>query len=445
MYGQNQPGFVYDPEVEGMPRTRLLRLQGEKLAKTVERAFACLPAFRAKCETAGLAPADLRHREDLHRFPFMTKDDLREGYPFGSFAVPRNRVARIHASSGTTGQPTVAGYTLADLDVWAELMARSLVAGGVRPGDMVHNAHGYGLFTGGLGVHYGAERLGCTVVPASGGGTQRQVMLLRDFRANVLVATPSYALHIAEVASEMGVDLESGPLTIGICGAEPWSDALRGQIQSRLGIKASDLYGLSEVLGPGVAVECMEGRNGLHGWEDHFLFEVVDPETGEPLAEGREGELVITTLSKEAQPFIRYRTGDLTRLDTGLCSCGRTHVRLARIAGRCDSMLIIRGMNVFPSQIEAILLEHCPRIAPHYRLVVEHEGALDTLTVEVETMKGIPASDHRAISALVECTVKDFVGVTCRCTVLVPGELPRSEGKAVRVCDRRGKADRSGG
>ena len=375
------------------------------------------------------------------RFPFATKADLRDTYPFGLFAVPREQITRLHASSGTTGKATVVGYTKADLDLWTDLMARCMACAGARPGDIVHNGYGYGLFTGGLGAHYGAERLGCTVVPVSGGMTERQVMLLQDFGAHVLCATPSYALNIAEVAESMGVDVRKLPLRIGIFGAEPWSDAMRRDLEARLGLQAVDLYGLSEIIGPGVAVECDVARNGLHGWEDHFLFEVIDPKTLEPAAEGEPGELVITTLTKEALPMVRYRSRDITTLTREPCACGRTHVRIMRVTGRDDDMLIIRGVNVFPSQVEAVLVG-LPGIAPHYQLVLTREGALDSMTVEVEMAPGSPPDDATRTKSAAEVAhqIKARIGVTCAVTVKSTGEVPRSQGKAVRVKDLRSKS-----
>jgi phenylacetate-CoA ligase len=381
-------------------------------------------------QDAGVEPRDLRSLDDLGRLPFTLKSDLRDHYPFGLFARPRAALARLHASSGTTGKPTVVGYTAQDIATWAGLMARSLACAGVRPGDVVHNAYGYGLFTGGLGAHYGAERLGATVVPMSGGATERQVLLIRDFGARVLCATPSYALNIAEVAEREGARLRGGTLEIGIFGAEPWSEAMRREIEARLGIRAVDIYGLSEIMGPGVAVEC-EAQDGLHGWEDHFIFEIIDPDTGRALPEGQAGELVITTLTKQALPMIRYRTRDITRLTRARCACGRAHARLERITGRNDDMLIIRGVNVYPSQIEAVLIG-LPDIAPHYQLVVERRGSLDELTIEVE-------SDNPGAAERVRQHVKSMIGVTAAVKVMKPGEVPRSQGKAVRVRDLRPK------
>jgi phenylacetate-CoA ligase len=341
----------------------------------------------------------------------------------------------LHASSGTTGKPTVVGYTLRDLDTWAALMARSLFAAGARRGDVVHNAYGYGLFTGGLGAHAGAERLGGVVVPVSGGSTERQVQLIVDFGARVLCATPSYALAIAEVAEQQGIDLRRSALRVGLFGAEPWSDAMRREIESRMGLAAIDVYGLSEIMGPGVACEC-ECQAGLHGWEDHFLFEVIDPQSGAPLPEGQAGELVITTLTKEALPMLRYRTRDITSLTTAPCDCGRTHVRILRVTGRNDDMLIIRGVNVYPSQIEAVLIGR-PRIAPHYQLVVERRGSLDQVTLEVEASPGVASYEFDAIARDAAHHVKSLVGITVDVRVRHPGDVPRSQGKAVRVRDLR--------
>ncbi|MCC6948372.1 MAG: phenylacetate--CoA ligase [Bradyrhizobiaceae bacterium] len=430
--------FMFERQVETMPRAALGALQLERLRQVLEHAYANVPHYRSKFDTACVKPADLKTLADIRHFPFTLKTDLRDNYPFNMFAVPRDQVVRVHASSGTTGKPTVVGYTKGDLDRWAGLMARSFACGGALPGEIVHNAYGYGLFTGGLGAHYGAERLGCTVVPMSGGGTERQVTLISDFGANVLCATPSYAVNIGEVAAAMGVDLKNSPLRLGFFGAEPWSDAMRRDLEARLGIKAIDIYGLSEILGPGVACECHQEQAGLHGWEDHFLFEVIDPKTLQPLPIGESGELVITTLTKEALPMIRYRTRDITRLSDEPCSCGRTHVRIMRVTGRDDDMLIIRGVNVYPSQVEAALVGF-PGLAPHYQIVLTREGALDAMTVEVELVPDVPAGDQdRSRKARdVQHHIKSLVGVTCGIVVKMPGEVPRSQGKAVRVRDLR--------
>jgi phenylacetate-CoA ligase len=433
--------FMFDPAAETMSREALTALQVERAKRTLERSYASVPLYQQRFDAAGVKPGDFKALPDIARFPFTLKNDLRDNYPFGMFALPREKVLRLHASSGTSGKPTVVGYSKGDLELWSDLMARSLACAGARPGDIVHNAYGYGLFTGGLGAHYGAERLGCTVVPMSGGGTERQVTLLQDFAANVLCATPSYALNIAEVAASMGVDLRRGSLRVGVFGAEPWSESMRRVLEDQLGIKAVDLYGLSEILGPGVACECATAQAGLHGWEDHFLFEVIDPETLEPRAIGESGELVITTLTKEALPMIRYRTRDITRLSDEPCACGRTHVRIMRVTGRNDDMLIIRGVNVYPSQVEAVLV-NLPDLAPHYQIVLTREGALDAMTVEVELASQVAMfeADRARKATEIAAHIKSLVGVTCKVAVKSPGEVPRSQGKAVRVKDLRKQA-----
>jgi len=429
---------MFQPELETMNRSKLDRLQLERLQQTVKRAAENVAHFKSAFSEAGVSPGDVRSLEDLEKFPFTVKDDLREAYPFGMFAVPREQVVRVHASSGTTGKPTVVGYTRGDIDLWSDLMARTLACTGVRPGDIVHNAYGYGLFTGGLGAHYGAERLGATVVPMSGGNTEKQIVLLQDFGARALCATPSYALNMAEVAEQEGVDIRDLPVSIGVFGAEPWSDAMRAELDERLGIKAVDIYGLSEILGPGVAAECVEARSGLHGWEDHFLFEIIDPETGERRPAGEQGELVITTLTKEALPMIRYRTRDITWLNDEPCACGRTHARIMRVTGRDDDMLIIRGVNLYPSQVEAVLVG-LPGIAPHYQLVIRREGAMDDMTVEVEALPDSPETGYSQLAREVTHHIKSMIGVSCTTEVKQPGQVPRSQGKAVRVRDLRQK------
>jgi phenylacetate-CoA ligase len=426
----------FDREAETMPHAELQKLQLQRLRASLKNAYENVALHRERMKALKVRPQDVRTLDDVRGLPFTLKSDLREHYPFGMFARPREALARLHASSGTTGKPTVVGYTARDLATWADLMARSMACAGVRPGDVVHNAYGYGLFTGGLGAHYGAERLGATVVPMSGGSTERQVLLIKDFGARVLCATPSYALNIAEVAEREGVDLRASCLEIGLFGAEPWSEALRREIEARMGLKAVDVYGLSEIMGPGVAVEC-EAQDGLHAWEDHFLIEIIDPDTGRPMPEGEAGELVITTLTKQALPMIRYRTRDITRVTTARCSCGRSHVRLQRITGRNDDMLIIRGVNVYPSQIEAVLVG-LPGIAPHYQLVVERNGSLDELTVEIEAA----TLEHmlEELEERVRHQIKSMIGVTTRVVAKKPGEVPRSQGKAVRVRDLRPKS-----
>ena len=435
----NEPQlFTFDRAAETMPRDNLAALQRRRLKKSLTHAYERVPHFRRKFDEAGVTPDSLGSLADIVHFPFTQKADLRDNYPFDLFAVPREQLLRLHASSGTTGKPTVVGYTRADLDLWSDLMARTLACAGARPGDVVHNAYGYGLFTGGLGAHYGAERLGCTVVPMSGGGTERQVTLMQDFGAAILCATPSYALNIAEVATRMGIDIAKLPLRFGVFGAEPWSEPMRRDLEARLGIKAVDIYGLSEILGPGVAAECHVAQNGLHGWEDHFLFEIIDPETLKPLPMGEAGELVITTLTKEALPMVRYRTRDITRLSDEPCACGRTHVRIMRVTGRDDDMLIIRGINVYPSQVEAVLVGF-PGLAPHYQIVLTRDGPLDAMTVEVERTSDTPGDPAACAKQAgdVQHHLKSMVGVTCTVVVKAPGEVPRSQGKAVRVKDER--------
>jgi phenylacetate-CoA ligase len=425
----------FDREAETLSRDALAKLQLQRLRETLRNAYDNVPLHRERMKACKIRPQDIRTLADASALPFTLKADLRDHYPFGMFARPREALARLHASSGTTGKPTVVGYTPGDLATWADLMARSMACAGIRAGDVVHNAYGYGLFTGGLGAHYGAERLGATVVPMSGGSTERQVLLIRDFGARVLCATPSYALNIAEVAEHEGVDLRASRLEIGLFGAEPWSEAMRREIEARLGLKAIDVYGLSEIMGPGVAVEC-EAQDGLHAWEDHFLFEIIDQDTGQPVPEGQAGELVITTLTKEALPMIRYRTRDITRATTGRCACGRTHLRLQRITGRNDDMLIIRGVNVYPSQIEAVLIG-LAGIAPYYQLVVERRGSLDELTVEIEASSLELACEELENRARHQ--IKTMIGVTTSVVAKKPGEVPRSQGKAVRVRDLRPK------
>lgn len=436
--------MMFNPEAETLERSRLRELQSARLARTLERAHARVPLYRERFDEAGIAPAGITSLDDLHKVPFTRKVDLRENYPFGLFAVPLNEVARLHASSGTRGKPTVVGYTRADIDMWAECVARSIAAAGGKPGDVVHVAYGYGLFTGGLGLHYGAEKLGATVVPVSGGNTPRQAMLLRDFGAVGLCCTPSYALNIADALSETG-GLEDVKLEYGVFGAEPWSEGMRRELDSRLGLVATDIYGLSEVLGPGVSQECAEERAGLHVWKDHFLPEIVDPDTGEPLPEGKQGELVFTSLTKEAFPVVRYRTGDISSLSHEPCSCRRTHVRMSRILGRVDDMLIVRGVNVFPSEIESVVLA-IPELAPHYQILLDREMNMDSMTVLVEVSEewasgvGGWSEDHPATRELrgrVGGQLEQALGISTDVRVVSPGGVARSEGKAVRVVDRR--------
>ncbi len=426
-----------DPGVSAGSRDALARLQLDQLRGAVRYACERVPYYRAKFEAAGVAPADLVTLGDLARFPFTTKQDLRANYPFGMFAVPIDRIARIHASSGTTGKPTVVGYTRADLDLWAEIMARGLAAAGVRAGDLLHNALGYGLFTGGLGIHAGAERLGAAVVPASGGQTERQVQLIEDFRPTVIAATPSYLLAIGDEFERQGLDPRASSLRIAILGAEPWTSEMRREIEARFALDAIECYGLSEVIGPGVAMESRATKDGPHIWEDHFYPEIVDPATGRVLPDGEFGELVLTSLTKEALPVIRYRTRDLTRLLPGTAHPAMR--RMAKITGRSDDMLIVRGVKVFPSQIEELVLR-AANLAPHYRIEVARPRQLDELTVCVEAKPGFAEAGEAAWSRAareLEHHIKSSLGVSARVAVLPPGAIERSAGKAQRVVDRR--------
>jgi phenylacetate-CoA ligase len=419
--------------IETASERELRALQLARLQSTLRRAYEKVPHYRAAFDRAGVRPEDCRSLADVARFPFTTKADLRDNYPFGMFAVPRSEIVRIHASSGTTGKPTVVGYTRNDVDTWATVMARSIRAAGGRPGDIVHVAYGYGLFTGGLGAHYGAERLGCTVIPMSGGQTEKQVQLIGDFAPDIIMVTPSYMLAIAEEMERQGIDPRSSSLSIGIFGAEPWTPTMRKAIEERLDIDAIDIYGLSEVIGPGVAQECIETKDGLTIWEDHFYPEIVDPETGEALPDGEKGELVFTSLTKEALPVIRYRTRDLTRL---LPPTARSMRRMEKITGRSDDMMIIRGVNVFPTQIEELILKQ-PALAPHYQLEITRPKALDELTVIVERAPGTGAVDAESASAALARHVKDLIGVTAMIRVMPSGSIERSLGKAKRVVDKR--------
>ena len=426
------------PELEDIERAstdELRALQLTRLKWSLRHTYKNVAPYRRKCEQAGIHPDDLKQLSDLQYFPFTTKSDLREAYPFGLFAVPRERVVRIHASSGTTGKPTVVGYTAHDIQTWAHLVARSIRAAGGRPGDAIHIAYGYGLFTGGLGVHYGAEHLGCMVIPMSGGQTQKQVQLICDFEPDIIMVTPSYMLAIAEEFVRQGLDPTMSSLRLGIFGAEPWTEAMRQEIQTRMGIDAVDIYGLSEVMGPGVASECIETKDGPVIWEDHFYPEVINPYTGDVLPDGTPGELVFTTLTKEALPVIRYRTRDLTSL---LPPTARAMRRMAKITGRSDDMLIIRGVNVFPSQIEELMLKR-EGLAPHYLLEVTREGHLDSLSVQVECTEGAAGDSNRRDRLTIELQrdIKDVIGITARVVVQQPGTLERSAGKARRVVDKR--------
>ena len=421
-----------DP-IEKASVDELRSLQLQRLQKSLQHAYDNVAAYRTKCDDKGVAPQDLKALEDLASFPFTIKDDLRQAYPFGLFAVPQDEVVRVHASSGTTGKPTVVGYTWNDIDMWADVVARSIRAAGGQRSDKIHIAYGYGLFTGGLGAHYGAERLGAMVIPMSGGQTPKQVQLIQDFEPDIILVTPSYMLNIADEFERQGLDPAESSLKVGIFGAEPWGEQMREEIESRCGIDAVDIYGLSEVIGPGVASECIETKDGPTIWEDHFYPEIVDPQSGEPVADGELGELVFTSLTKEALPLIRYRTRDLTRLLPGTA---RTMRRMAKITGRSDDMLIIRGVNVFPTQIEERVLEQ-PGLAPHYQLRITRDGNLDILTVIVECTMQSAGENTDTIKSGLKKQIKDYVGVTAVIELREPGDVPRSEGKAVRVIDER--------
>jgi len=431
--------MIRDVEYETLPREALEAIQLKRLQAVVERVYHLVPFYRRRMDELGVKPEHIRSLADLKLLPFTTKQDLRDNYPFGMFAAPMDQIVRIHASSGTTGKPTPVAYTQRDLETWAELMARTLTAGGAHRGDIVHVAYGYGLFTGGLGAHYGAERLGAAVIPVSGGQTRRQIMLIQDFGPTILCCTPSFALYLAEVGQEMGVDFAQTRLRVGILGAEPWTEGMRQEIEKRLHLDALDIYGLSEILGPGVAIECLEAKQGLHIFEDHFLPEIINPATLEAVPAGGMGELVLTTLTKEAFPLLRYRTRDITALNCAPCICGRTIARLSRFQGRSDDMLIIRGVNVFPSQIESVLME-TPGLAPHYQLIVEREGQLDTLEVQVEVDEATFSDEVKQLQALAQGIarkIKDYFTVSVKVKLVEPQSIPRSEGKATRVIDKR--------
>lgn len=431
--------MIWDEEFETLPKEDLEALQFKRLLSTLERVYATVPFYKKKFDECGIRPSGVKSLKDLRRLPFTSKFDLRDNYPYGMFTVPLEQVVRIHASSGTTGKPTVVGYTRRDINTWAELMARSLAAGGVTKNDIIHNSYGYGLFTGGLGVHYGAEKLGASVIPMSGGNSKRQVMIMQDFGSTVLTCTPSYALYLAEVAEEMGVDFKELKLRVGIFGAEPWSEQMRDEIERQLCIQAIDIYGLSEVIGPGVSIECIEAKRGLHVFEDHFIPEIINPETGEVLPYGEKGELVFTTITKEALPLVRFRTRDISALYPEPCRCGRTHMRMERVSGRSDDMLIIRGVNVFPSQIESVLM-NIEGVEPQYVLIVDRKGNMDTLDVQVEVNERVFSDEVKTLQALgrrIEKEIKDLLGVNVGVKLVEPKTLQRSEGKAQRVVDKR--------
>lgn len=436
--GRDVKTLYWDPVYETMPRERLEQLQLERLKTTVKRVYRSVPFYREKFRACGLEPGDIKSLDDLKKLPFTYKQDLRDNYPFGLFAVPMSDIVRVHASSGTTGKPSVVGYTRRDIENWSDLVARCLVMAGGGRGDVVHVAYGYGLFTGGLGLHYGAERLGATVVPVSGGNTARQLMLMQDFGSTILACTPSYALYLAEEGEAAGIDFKKLPLKAGIFGAEPWTENMRSQLEAKLDITALDIYGLSEIMGPGVSMEC-PAKQGSHIFEDHFIAEIIDPETGEPLPYGRQGELVLTTITKEGIPVIRYRTRDISALYPEKCACGRTHVRMRRVTGRTDDMLIIRGVNVFPSQVESVLLEF-GETEPHYLLVVDRKGELDDLEIWVELSEKMFSDQIKNLESLenkIRHKILSVLNISARVKFVEPRTIPRSEGKARRVMDRR--------
>ncbi len=422
--------------IETASRDEVQALQLQRMRWTLQHAYDNVPHYQRAFDAKGVHPNDLQQLSDISKFPFTVKKDLRDNYPFGMFAVPREQVLRLHASSGTTGKPTVVGYTRQDIDIWADLVARSIRAAGGRPGDMVHVAYGYGLFTGGLGAHYGAERAGCTVIPMSGGQTEKQVQLIRDFQPNIIMVTPSYMQVINEEFVRQGLDPRESSLQIGIFGAEPWTEAMRREIETKSGIDAVDIYGLSEVMGPGVASECIESKDGPVVWEDHFYPEIIDPDTGDVLPDGEEGELVFTSLSKEALPMIRYRTRDLTRL---LPPTSRSFRRMGKIVGRTDDMLIIRGVNMFPTQIEEIVLQS-EKLSGQYQILVTRDGNLDQVTVRCELQPGVSTAERADLSGWVKHRVKTLVGITCEVDVMNPDGIERTlVGKARRVIDQRGR------
>lgn len=422
-------------DIEFATRDRISALQLQRLQWSLQHAYAGVPHYRKKFDDAGVHPTDLKDLSDLAKFPFTAKADLRENYPFGMFAVSQDKVSRIHASSGTTGRPTVVGYTENDISNWADLVARSLRAAGVRPSDKVHVAYGYGLFTGGLGAHYGAERLGCTVIPMSGGMTDRQIHLIEDFKPDAIMVTPSYMLTIVDAMIKKGIDPATTSLRTGVFGAEPWTEEMRKEIETSLSMDAVDIYGLSEVMGPGVAMECVETKDGAHIWEDHFYPEIIDPETGDVLPDGEEGELVFTTLTKEAMPIVRYRTKDLTRLLPGTA---RSMRRMKKVIGRTDDMIILRGVNLFPTQIEELILT-VPVLSPQFQCVLERAGRMDNLIVKVETRPGVLGDQHADAALALQKLIKNRIGVTVAVDIVGPEGIERSVGKAKRLIDRRPK------
>jgi len=430
--------MIYNEEFETMPREVIKALQVKRLQQVLERVYHTVGFYKKSFDAAKVKPGDIKSIEDMKKLPFITRKDLRDNYPFGLFSVPMSNVVRLHTSSGTSGRSSVFGYTKRDIETWSDLIARSLVAAGITKNDIIHNSFGYGLFTGGLGLHYGAEKIGASVIPISGGNDKRQIMILQDFGPTVICSTPSYALHLVEEAKTLGVDMKSLKLRVGIFGAEPWNNKTRDEIEKAFGITALDLFGLSEIIGPGMAMECIEGRNGMHVFEDHFIVEVINPKTGEVLPEGEEGELVFTTLTKEAGPLVRYRSGDISRLITEPCRCGRSHVKMERVLKRSDDMLIIRGVNVFPSQIEAILVD-IEGLKPNYQIIIDKAGALDTLDLQVEVNEKIfcdsgSVKELQKIEKRIIKDMTDYLGITARVKLVEPNTLQKAE---VKIIDKR--------
>ena len=433
--------MIYNEEMETLPREALKAIQIKRLQQVLQKVYHTVGFYKKSLDAAKVQPDDIKSTADLKGLPFTTRKDLRDNYPFGLFAVPMSSIVRLHASSGTSGRSAVFGYTKRDIDTWSELMARCLAAASLTKNDIIHNAFGYGLFTGGLGLHYGAEKIGASVIPISGGNSKRQIMILQDFGPTAICSTPSYALHLAEQGKALGVDMKALKLRVGIFGAEPWNQAMCTEIENTFGITALDIFGLSEVMGPGMAMECLEGRNGMHIFEDHFLVETINPQTGEVLPEGQEGELVFTTLTKEAFPLIRYRSGDISRLITEPCRCGRSHIKMERVLKRSDDMLIIRGINIFPAQVEAILVD-IDGLEPHYQMIVDKAEALDTLELHVEVSEKIfsesgSVKELQNIEKRIVKDMKDYLGVSPRVKLVEPNALQRSGGVVTKVIDKR--------
>jgi len=430
--------MIWNKERESLTDSKKREMQSGNLRNLVERAYQSVPFYKKRFDKIGITPSDIKSIQDISRLPFTIKEDLRDNYPFGLFAVPMSLVVEVHTSSGTTGKPIVGGYTKKDIDIWSEVMARCLTANGASKDDVIQNAYGYGIFTGGLGVHYGTRRIGATIIPISGGNTKRQIMMMKDFKSTILACTPSYSLYIAEIGREMGVDFSKLPLKAGNFGAEPWSNNMRKEIEKYLHIIALDIYGLTEIIGPGVGNEC-EYKSGIHICDDHFYPEIIDPDTGEVLGPGKEGELVITTLTKEATPLIRYRTKDITSLIPGKCKCGRTSIRMNRIMGRTDDMLIIRGVNVFPSQIEEVLMK-IEGVEPHYEIIVDRVGSLDELEIRVEMNESLISDEIKGIENvenMIKYEIESLLGIKVGIKLVEPKTITRSEGKAKRVIDKR--------